>query len=106
MEKEQLGQKSKEKGSLVKGNRREALRKNLKEARLAVRSKFFSYIAAGFGLVIGFAWNDAISSLIKQLFPDAAGSILAKFIYAVILTVTVAFVLFYLEKVLEKETEG
>lgn len=83
--------------------KKEQLAKNLKEARAAVRKKMFSYIAAGFGLVIGFAWNDAISSLIKQLFPDGANSIFAKFVYAAILTMVVGYVLFYIEKALEKE---
>ena len=81
------------------------LTKNLKEARNAVKKRMFSYIAAGFGLVIGFAWNDAISSLIKQLFPDGASSIFAKFIYAFILTVIIGYTLFYIEKALTDENE-
>lgn len=84
--------------------KQEKLAKNLEEARAVVRKKMFSYIAAGFGFVIGLAWNDAIASLIKQLFPDGASTVFAKFIYAAILTSIIAVALFYLEKALGKES--
>ena len=99
-----IAKKIKEKNPL-KNIERGKITENLKEARTAVKKKMFTYIAAGFGLVIGFAWNDAISSLIKQLFPDGASSIFAKFIYAFILTIIIAYTLFYVEKALSDESE-
>ena len=81
----------------------EILAQNIKEAHSAIRKRMFSYIAAGFGLVVGFAWNDAISSLIKAIFPDGTSGIWAKFIYALILTTAVAYILYYIEKALDKE---
>jgi len=57
------------------------------------------YILAAFGLVAGLAWNDAIQSLIKQVFPFATGSLLAKFAYAIIITVIVIGVTMQLRRV-------
>ena len=105
MKKKQIDKNSESEISIIKSIKKHPLTKNLKEAQGAIRKKMFSYIAAGFGLVIGFAWNDAISSLIKQLFPDSAGGIFAKFIYAVLLTVIVGYTLFYLEKALDRESK-
>ena len=57
-----------------------------------------TYIGTALGLVIGLAWNDAISSLIKSFFPDGTDSIWAKFIYAVVLTLIVGTALFFVDR--------
>jgi hypothetical protein len=103
MEKD-IRQKIKEKYQTA-NEKKEVITQNIKEAHNAVRKRMFSYIAAGFGLVVGFAWNDAISSLIKDIFPVGPSSIWAKFIYASILTTAVGYVLYYIEKVLDRDTE-
>jgi polyferredoxin len=103
MEKD-IRQKIKEKYQTA-NEKKEVITQNIKEAHNAVRKRMFSYIAAGFGLVVGFAWNDAISSLIKEIFPGGAGSIWAKFIYALILTTVVGYILYYVEKALDRDTE-
>lgn len=81
----------------------EPLTDQLREARRDIRKRMFTYIGAGFGLVVGLAWNEAITALIKSVFPNETNTIVAKFIYAVILTIAVGLVLFYVEKVLNKE---
>ncbi len=70
------------------------------------RSKVLGYILAGFGLVAGLAWNDAIKALIDHLFPAGEGSSLtAKFIYALVVTVMVVIVTIILAKVFKTESE-
>jgi FtsH-binding integral membrane protein len=104
MEEKRLAKNIKKtKQSLAQGIEKNDLAMNLREARRAVIKKMFTYIAAGFGLVIGLAWNTAISALIQQLFPEGAGSIWAKFVYAIILTVIVGYALYYVEKAISKD---
>lgn len=61
-----------------------------------VRERSMAYIAGGLGIVVGFAWNEAIKSLIDYFYPiSGATSILAKFLYAIILTALVVMVTMY-----------
>ena len=59
--------------------------------RLELIEKMTTLVTAGFGFVAGLAWNDAIQSLFKLLFPEQ-GSLIAKFVYAMIITVIVVIV--------------
>ncbi|MFH1608939.1 MAG: DUF5654 family protein [Patescibacteria group bacterium] len=68
------------------------------EIRDQIKSQTSGYMMAAFGLVAGLAWNDAIKGLIEILFPFAKGGILAKFIYAVIITLVVILIGRYLLK--------
>jgi len=63
------------------------------------------YIGAGFGLIAGLAWNDAIKSFIEYAFPLDKNSMWAKFLYAIIMTVIVAFVGLNLERIFKKEEQ-
>lgn len=67
--------------------------------------KTLSYILAAFGLVAGLAWNEAITSLINYIFPTSSNSILAKFVYAILVTVLVVGVSLYFMKILKKKNE-
>lgn len=75
----------------------------VQKAQREIQKRMVGYIAAGLGLVAGLAWNDAIKSLIERLIPGSGSTVVAKIIYAIILTSVVALVLYYLEKSLEKE---
>lgn len=81
--------------------------KTLEEERLRlnneVRERTISYIIAAFGLVAGLAWNDAITSLIEYLFPVSAGSLFAKFIYAIVITIVVVVTSIYLARIFNKK---
>lgn len=44
------------------------------------------YIMTGLGLVVGLAWNDAIQELVKEIIPIGTGTIVLKFLYALIVT--------------------
>ncbi len=81
---------------------KDQLTEEFRKARRGVWKKTLTYIGAGLGLVIGLAWNEAITSLIAKLFPDPSSSILAKFAYALTITVIIGFTLYYLERALER----
>ncbi len=56
---------------------------------------------SGFGLVAALAWNEAIQSFVKEfltpIFPTQSG-VIAKLIYAVIITVFAVFVTYQLSR--------
>jgi len=68
-----------------------------------VQERTLSYLVAAFSLVAGLAWNDVVRSLIDYFFPIHRDSILAKFLYAALVTLFVVFVTVYLIKLLKKE---
>ena len=70
-----------------------------------VRQNLVKYIGAAFGLVAGLAWNDAIKALIEFLFPFQKNELLAKFIYAILITLVVVIITAYLVKLFKKEEE-
>ncbi|MEK7547235.1 MAG: DUF5654 family protein [Patescibacteria group bacterium] len=70
-----------------------------------IKMRTMGYIGAGFGLVAGLAWNDAIKALIEYLFPFSQTTILAKFLYALVITVAVVMVLNYLERIINAKKQ-
>ncbi len=64
---------------------------NKKAVHLAVLHQMSALAASAFGLVAALAWNDAIQTLIKQVFPMQS-ELLGKFVYAVILTALIVVV--------------
>ena len=68
----------------------EAKKKAVLKAEL--RERTAGYILTALGLVAGLAWNDAISSFIKYFFPLDTNGVIAKFIYAVVVTVIIVFI--------------
>ena len=54
------------------------------------------YLLAAFGFVAGLAWNEAIKALIEDLFPARENTLVAKFGYAILLTVFLAVATTYL----------
>ena len=68
-----------------------------------VREKSFGYISAALGLVAGLAWNDAIKALIDSIYPNGGGGVLAKFIYALIITVIIVIAIVYLDRLSRKK---
>jgi len=75
-----------------------------KELRQEVNKKVVSYITAGLGLVAGLAWNEAIKSLIDYLFPPSEGNgLLAKFAYALLITIILVIISLYLANLLSRD---
>lgn len=83
--------------------------KKIKEEELRIRKevkeKTMGYILAALGFVIGLAWNDAIKTSIEYFFPLNKDSILAKLIYAFLITLIVVLATVYFVKSTEKEVE-
>ena len=69
-----------------------------------VSDKVSGYILGALGLVAGLAWNEAVKALIDSFFPpDVSGGVVAKFIYAVVITLGVVVVTIYITKLLKKD---
>ena len=72
------------------------------EFKKEVADKMLTYIGAGLGVVVGLAWNDAISAFIKWVLPLNADSLLAKFIYAIIVTIVIVLLLRQASKIFSR----
>jgi uncharacterized membrane protein YidH (DUF202 family) len=74
-----------------------------REIKQEVREKTLTYIIAALGLVADLAWNEAIKALIEYFFPINQNNIWMKFGYAILITVLVVALSFYLTKAIKRE---
>jgi len=65
--------------------------------RLELVEKMTTLATGGLGFVAGLAWNDAIQSAFQMLFPET-GSLIAKFVYAIIITVVIVLLTMQLSR--------
>ncbi len=83
------------------------IRKKIKEEgdklNREIRERTVSYIVAALSLVAGLAWNDAIKSTIEYVFPLSNGTIIAKLIYAVLMTLFIVIITVFVVRFLGKE---
>jgi hypothetical protein len=84
-------------------NKLKKIAEEQKKIGLQVREKTAGYILAALGFVVGLAWNDAIRALIDDLFPLDKNGLVAKFIYALIVTVVIVVATILLTQKTEKE---
>ena len=63
----------------------------LKKIRQGVKERTITLMLAGFGLVAALAWNDAIQTMFRVLFPQSEG-LLGKFVYAILVTVIIVII--------------
>jgi len=75
------------------------------ELQREIRGRTIGYVTAALGLVAGLAWNDAIKSIIETIYPFGQGSMWAKLIYAVIVTIIIVLLTVYLMKWSKKVEE-
>ncbi len=68
------------------------LKDSQREVRKEVRERTLAYVVAALGLVAGLAWNEAINTLIVQYFPLSKDTLIAKFVYAAVITIVVVTV--------------
>lgn len=73
------------------------------ELRREITQRSVGYITAGFGLVAGLAWNDAIRTTIEAVVPGEQNTIIAKFIYAFVFTIFLVFITIQLNKFFIKQ---
>ena len=58
--------------------------------RLAILKRSYDLLTAAFSFVAALAWNDAIQSLFLRIFGPSS-TVVAKFIYAIVLTVLIVW---------------
>jgi membrane protein YdbS with pleckstrin-like domain len=75
-----------------------AIRERTEEVQEKVRERILTYMGAAFGLIAGLAWNDAIKTLIAQVFPVAQDTLIAKFVYAGLVTLLVVVISLWVAK--------
>ncbi len=63
-----------------------------------VKTKTLTYITAALGLVAGLAWNEAIKSMIEAWIPVNGSTVIAKTVYAFIITLVVVILTTYVVK--------
>jgi len=68
-----------------------------------LKKKSVGYITTAFGLVAGLAWNEAIKAFIERFFPMSTGGMIAKFVYAVFITILLVFISVYILKTEDKK---
>lgn len=78
---------------------KDIIKKEVSGINKEVRSKITGYMVTAFSLVAGLAWNDAIKSFIEYYFPLEKNSLMAKFIYAVAITIFVVLVSVYIVRI-------
>jgi len=61
------------------------------DLRLQILEKLSALATAAFGLVAALAWNDAIQSIFRRFFGEQS-TLIAKFVYALLVTVVVVAV--------------
>jgi len=86
-------------------NIKEKIKNGSREIKKEIREKTSGYILAAFGLVAALAWNEAIKGLIEYFFPISKNTVLAKFIYAIVITFVVVIFSIYLMRLLGNKKE-
>ena len=85
-------------------SRLERLNEERRVVQREVRTRMAGAITGALGIVAGIAWNDAVRALIDYLYPASKGSdIFPKFLYALIITIIVSVVVYFVTKVLSEK---
>jgi len=75
--------------------------KEIKKTKQAAQEKIITLILGGFALVAALAWNEAIKSLFEQML-KSSGTLIGKFVYALLVTSIVVIVSIQLQKISKK----
>lgn len=81
----------------------EKLKEEMEVFRKEAGERAIGYIVGGFGVIAGLAWNEAIKTVIEYLFPLDKSTVLAKFVYAILMTGIVVIVAVYLSRFLRRD---
>lgn len=74
--------------------------------RKEIQERTMGYVVGALGLTAGLAWNEAIKALIEYLFPLSKNNLVAKFIYASIITLVVVVISVYLVKLFDRKEKA
>jgi len=75
----------------------------MEKFRKELKKRSVGYITTAFGLVAGLAWNEAIKAFIEHFFPLGQSGMIAKFIYAVFITILLVFISVYILRTADEE---
>lgn len=75
-----------------------------KSLKLELVEKMTTLATAGLGFVAGLAWNEAIQDLFQALIPEQS-TLVAKFAYAIFVTVLIVLVTVQLSRMADKLKE-
>jgi len=81
------------------------LKEEKDKIEVAFRRRTEGYIITAFGIVAGLSWNEAVKALMEYLFPMEKDTILAKFLYALIMTIILVFISLYVVKFVNKKDD-
>ncbi len=84
----------------------EKIKQEGEQIKKEVRERTLGYVIASFGLIAGLAWNEAIKALIEYLFPLNTNTLLAKFAYAILITIAVVIITVYLVRLFKKQQQN
>lgn len=79
-------------------------KEEVKELKRSAKAQARGYILTALGLVAGLAWNDAIKALIEAALPFGSGTIVAKFIYAAIVTILIVLLTRWIMKLMGEDS--
>jgi flagellar biogenesis protein FliO len=82
------------------------LRETEKNIRTEVWGRMITALMAAFGFVIALAWNDAVKAGIEYFVPMNKQELAFKFLYAIIVTLVVGILGYYVSKLQAKKEEN
>lgn len=78
------------------------IKEDAERLRREIQERTVGYITTALGLVAGLAWNEAIKAVIEYVFPMDSSTLLAKIIYALLVTLMVVVLSSYLLRLAQK----
>lgn len=63
------------------------------------RERVLGYLIGAFAFVAGLAWNEAVKALLEYIFPVGQGTLWAKFMYALVVTLFLVIMSVYLTRI-------
>lgn len=81
------------------------LEEEKREIEAAFKNQLGTILIAAFAFVAGLSWREAINSIMEYLLPINKDTILAKFIYAIILTFFLSLIYVYVTRFINKKDD-
>lgn len=76
-----------------------------KTLKTEFRLRTVGFILGGLGVIAALAWNDAVKALIEYFLPLERDSLLAKFVYAIVISVVVVVFSVYLTRLIANSAD-